>query len=354
MGNVSKLSPQARALNFMQATRKYHQILESRQFLEGQTLSFQLPKTRLLSNIYLMVSGTFKTTHASKTTFQKGVFDKYNLIKQTRLSINNGFNPFSISGGMLNLYNKVNLFKNLNLAPDVYGNDTLENVVSSAGTTNKVKFALELNVALNERDTVGLQNLQSESTLVTLQVDCGYLKDMMKDTDINTSDCNIMITPVIETFSIPAHPDAQPDISIIKLVNEETRQVVSAGEMIINLQTSFTYRKLYVYVASDTAKTPMDKDLITGFQLVFNQADTPINVPADFVTYENRKEYQGAVPQGCYVFDFSSQGIANLGGARDYIDTERLNEFWLKIKFGNITGNSNYVTVVSEKLARLV
>jgi hypothetical protein len=55
---------------------------------------------------------------------------------------------------------------------------------------------------------------------------------------------------------------------------------------------------------------------------------------------------------GYFAFDFSTQGIANLGGSRDYIDTEKLQEFWLKINFKNLTGNSNYVYVVSEKLAR--
>jgi hypothetical protein len=149
-------------------------------------------------------------------------------------------------------------------------------------------------------------------------------------------------------------PDAIPDYSILKIVSQEVQNIVSAGEMIIKLPTQLTYRKLFVFIATDTKLTAMSHDYIKSFQLIFNQADTPYNISADMLAYMNKKEYQGSLPAGCYAIDLSSQGIANMGGSRDYIDTERLSEFWLKINFGDIVGNSNYVYVVSEKLARLI
>jgi hypothetical protein len=42
-----------------------------------------------------------------------------------------------------------------------------------------------------------------------------------------------------------------------------------------------------------------------------------------------------------------------MGGGRDYIDSEKITEFWLKISFNNLTGSSNYVYEVSEQLAKL-
>lgn len=349
-----QLSPQQRAVLFAQATRKYIQNLPSQSFSDNQTISFQLPKARFLSKVYLQVSGTFKATHASKTSWTPSVFEKYNLIKQVRMSINNGFNPYQISGARLRLYNIINNYKNVGLATDTFGQNRLDNVVSSSGATNTVKFTLELPITINERDTVGLILLQNESTLVTIDIDCNALSSIMADSDITLSAENIMITPIVETFSVPAIPEAVPDYSVLKIVNEQVENVVSAGEMTIKIPTSLTYRKFFVYLASDTSGTPIDPSLIKNFQLVFNQADSPININADFVAYKNKQDYQGALPLGCYCFDFSSQGIANLGGGRDYIDSERLTEMWLKIQFGNITGNSNYVYFVSEKLARLV
>ena len=350
-----KLTPQQRAANFSLMTRQYIQTLPSMQFKEGQTLSLQLPKTRFMSKLYLQVKGTFKASHASKTAFTPSVFDKYNMLKQIRLSINSGFNPYQLSGSMLRLYNMCNNYKNVNLGPDTFDTDKLEKVVSVAGATNKVAFTLELPITINDRDTVGIIMLQNEQTLVTLNLDCDYLKSaIMTDTDVNISDVNVTITPVLETFSIPSVAAAVPDYSIIKVVNQQVQNVVSAGEMTISLQTALTYRKLFIYLASDTKFTPIDKDFVDKFQLVFNQADTPYDIPADYVTYKNKVDYQGTIPAGCYVLDMSSQGIPNYGGARDYIDTERLTEFWLKIRFANITGNSNYVYVVGEKLAKLV
>ena len=55
-------------------------------------------------------------------------------------------------------------------------------------------------------------------------------------------------------------------------------------------------------------------------------------------------------PKGVYIFDFSSGGnITNYGGTRDYIDTEKLTEFWIR----TTTTTTGSVKVVSECLARL-
>jgi hypothetical protein len=353
MADKSKVTAAQRAALFSQATRQYMQTLPSMTFTEGQPVSQVLPKTRFLSKIFLLVKGTFKAKHASKTTFTKSNFDKYNLLKNVYISINNGFMPYKISGPMLSLYNKINNYKNVALA-DNYDTDLLENVVSADGASDKVQFILELPQTINDRDTIGLILLQNDATVVNIGADLGAVKDVMTDTDIEISDININITPIIVSYSVPAIPDAVPDYSILKIVNQETQNVVSAGEMIIKLPTQLTYRKMFIYVATDGKFTAMDHSLIKNFQIVFNQADTPYNIPADLVAYQNKVDYQGSLPAGCYAFDFSAQGIANMGGSRDYIDTERLSEFWLKITFGDITGNSNYVHIVRENLARLI
>jgi hypothetical protein len=52
---------------------------------------------------------------------------------------------------------------------------------------------------------------------------------------------------------------------------------------------------------------------------------------------------------GIYVFDFTYQGLEGYGGARDYIDTEKLTEFWLKFQ----AAETGKITYVRETLARL-
>lgn len=352
MAEQKLLAPNERMYRFLQSTRQYKQELPAMTFSAGQTISTTFPKTRFLSKVYLRIKGSFVAKHASKTTFTKNPFDMYRLIRQVRLTINNGFNPYQIGGVELSLYNLADMFSALKADP--YGTRVIENVVSSAGTTDKVSYTLELPITLSEKDLIGLVNLQNEQTVVTLNVDCGNITDVMSDTDIEIVSYNIAVTPVLETFSIPLDANSVPDYSIIKLVNEEISNVVGAGDMIVKLPTGLTYRRMIVYIASDAKFTPIDTDQISNFQLVFNQADSPYNISADHLAYENTMAYGGNLPKGCFVFDFASQGLSNLGGSRDFIDTERLQEFWLKINFKNLTGNSNYVYVISEKLARML
>jgi hypothetical protein len=40
------------------------------------------------------------------------------------------------------------------------------------------------------------------------------------------------------------------------------------------------------------------------------------------------------IPTGTFVFDFTDQGFMNYGGSRDYINTNGLNEFWIKCQMG--------------------
>jgi hypothetical protein len=351
---AAQLTPQQRAANFSLATRQYIQSAPGIPFSEGQTVSYTLPKARFLQKITLQVSGTFVAKHATKTTFTPSVFDRYNLLNMVRLSINAGFNPYQISGAMLALYNKINSYKSNFLDGDVFQTNVMQNACSPTGATNNIQFSLELPITINDRDAIGLIMLQDDTTVVQLQIDCATLiQSIMTDTDVVTSAVNITINPVLETYSIPSVATAVPDYSVLKMVNQQLLNVVSAGEMTISLQTALTYRKLFVYIAQDTKMTPMPDANISKFQLLFNQADTPYSVSNDYLTYENKKDYQGQIPLGCYVFDFSNQGIANYGGAKDYIDCERMTQFDLKVTFANIVGNSNYIYVVGEKLARL-
>ena len=51
----------------------------------------------------------------------------------------------------------------------------------------------------------------------------------------------------------------------------------------------------------------------------------------------------------CYVVDLSYQGVLNMGGTRDYIDSEKLTEF--SIRFNAKTAGT--CEIITETLARL-
>ena len=127
------------------------------------------------------------------------------------------------------------------------------------------------------------------------------------------------ITPVITTFSIPAVPQAFPDLSVLKLLQSQVNEAPTSGQMTVRLPVGTTYRKIFLDMGGIGIPGTID--------VIFNQADTPYSITPRYLRAINEEMYGDELPADVYALDFSYQGIANLGGLRDYIDTERLTVF---------------------------
>lgn len=352
-GNA-KLTVQQRAQYFAQGTRQNLQMLPEQTATNGaQTLQFSLPKARLLSKLMIDFEVSFKLTHATLTTISTDSFTPYKLIRRLSLDLNNGFSPYVIGGKELAIYNC------MRMNPDVIFPQTSNArgycympafVASSSGTNNSYKFTVEMPVVLNDRDPIGLILLQSNETNVTLSVDIGNAGDIIDNASGYTIALNsCKVRPCLETFSLPASSDAFPDLSVLKLVQSRTEAFNGSGQNVVKLQTGTIYRKLAFYVEDADGAPFEDTDFLSNLELVFNQADVNYSVSAANLAHINNSMYGYTLPKGVFVFDFSYQGIPNLGGTRDYIDTEKLTEFWLR--FNSTKGG--HVKVISECLARL-
>ncbi|MGG1343877.1 cytoplasmic protein [Bacillus toyonensis] len=349
----ANISPQQRAQLFAQATRQYFQMLPSKQVPQEQmSVDFSLPKTRLLSRILLNVEAV-ATLKSNAATIAKDAFTPHGILRRVTLDLNNGFSPFIVAGKDLYLYNYLRQQPNV-LIP---GNDTqsmnyVENASSAAGTDAKIQFTIEIPVCLNPRDPVGLIMLQNDETSVKLTVDVDQLKNAYVLNQVNNDSVtfkSMTITPMLETFSIPPMKEAFPDISVLKLVQSKADLFSGGGQNIVKLNVGTIYRKLIMYV-QDADGNPMKPDDFNGnIELVFNQADAPYAIKPQILTHLNHSQLGYPLPKGVYVFDFSNQGVPNLGGSRDYIDTERLTEFWLRFS----TVKPGRISIVSETLSRL-
>ncbi len=336
------LTPAQRANLFAQATRQYIQVLPKLSFAENTTLSFSLPKSRFLSKITLIFKGKINVSHTTKTSFTKRPLAPYTLINQIRLQINNGFNPYQVSGKMLSVYNKLSKNSSVDITK-------LDNAVSASGVDDNIYFKLDLPVTINDRDPIGLIMLQNDQTVVNINIDCGSISSLISDTDITVNSYQIDVIPVVETFTIPDDPNAIPDYSILKLVSELTDTVISAGNFIKQLPVGLSYRKILLYLEDNTGN-PVDPNNINQILLQLNTAGTPYQIPPDYLLFKQAELYEG-LPTGMLVFDFATQGIANLGGGRDYIDTERVTEFWLTLNMN--TADHYKLYILSENLAKL-
>ena len=347
-------SVQERNLMFQTSTRQNIQMLPSQNVVGGATsMQYHFPKTRLLSKVYLHMQAVVNVKHATKTEIAIDELTPYRVIRRCAIDLNNGFSPYTVSGEELALLNTIDKNGDKVLKATNY-KDVPEGkyVASPEGTDNVVDFYLELPITLNEISPTGIILLQNDQTNVTLNIDIANGVDMFKGVDVEGYTVTIgKVTGdvALETFSIPANENAMPDLSVLKLVNGRSESMPSVGQQIIKLSTGTIYRKLVVYITDEQGKPVEDADL-TNIELVFNGADVNYNIAPSMLRAINTSHLGYELPKGVYIFDFSSGGnLPNFGNTRDFIDTEKLTEFWLRFT----TSKRGNVAIVSECITRL-
>lgn len=348
---AQQVTPQQRAALFATATRQNWQMQASKSVGALETAEFTIPKVRLTSRIRLLVEAQLTVTHASNATYIPAAFAPFTAIRRVSVDMNNGFSPFSVSGTQLYLYSLMR--ENaaiLNRQTSGRGKVVQGTAASADGAANTIRFLADLPLTLNDRDAVGLILTQNQETTVTVTVDIDSAEKLATDASGFTYELGqVKITPMVESFSIPAVQEAFPDISTLKLVQAGTKAINGAGQVNYELPTGQTYRKIAFLIENESGEGIADADLSGDIEIVLNQADTPYRVNPKVLAGINHEQFGMPLPSGLYAFDFSYQGISNYGGARDYIDTERLTEFWLRF---NATQGGK-ITVVYETLSRL-
>lgn len=346
------LTPQDRATLFTQSTRQNYQMLPRQKVTgEGQTVQFTLPKVRLLSSLLIEVEAVATLTSNNGTIAQHR-FAPYNILRRISLDMNNGFSPVIASGTELYLADLVDEHGDmLTVNSNPKANSYMENVASVGGTDNKIKFTLPIQISLNPRDPVGLILLQNEETNVTLTIDVDNLSNAFNLNAGNGDTVtfkDMTISVMAETYSIPPIPQAFPDISILKLLSGRNDVFVN-GTSTVKLPVGTIYRKLILSFEHDDGSPFVDDDFTGNIEIVLNQADIPYSIKPSILSSLNHNQLGRVLPDGVYVWDLSWNGIANLGSSKNYIDTERLTEFW--VRFASATPGK--VNIVSETLSRL-
>lgn len=354
MAQTQPLTAQQRAARFMAATRQTIQSLPS-QIVTGEqtTIQFSLPKARLLSKIYLEVDAVATVKANTGQSVVLDAMSPYKILRRVSLDLNNGFSPFIIPGRDLFLYNLDRLNPNVLLPGSAAKQMNLvQNAASAAGVDNRIKFMIELPLTLNDRDAVGYVMLQNAETSVNLTIDVDKVANAYALNSSNGETAtfkSMTITPVLETYTIPPDPNSIPDLSVLKLVSSKTDTFAGNGQNITKLQVGTIYRKLLLYLQDNNGNPLTDADFQGNLELIFNQADIPYSIKPSVLSAKNHSQLGYCLPDGVYLFDFTYQGIPNLGGTRDYVDTERLTEFWVRFN----TVKAGQITVISETLSRL-
>ena len=350
------MTVQQRNALFAQATRQNIQGMAKKKITQGATsVSFEIPKARLLSKIWLEIDYKFTLTASKSVTIATNKLTPYQPIRRISLDLNNGWSPYVLDGksyavlaGMRQqshvVYPQSESELGFCYCPKQLNAD-------DEGISNTMRTTIELPLCLNDRDPIGIILAQSPETLIEVKVDFEPESSMIPlDDGVTLEVEEISVQPVVETFSIPAVQEAFPDISVVKLCTSRTEMFAGNGQNLIDLVTGTIYRKI-AFIIEDLDGNPFsDDDITSNIDLIFNTADVNYSIPAKLIRHKNEMQFGEEQPKGVYIFDFSDNGIPNYGGTRDYIDSTKLTMF--QVRFNS--NKAGRIRIVSENLARLV
>lgn len=349
---AEKLTASQRASYFNASTRENIHTMGKQVATEAlANMTFTFPKARLLSKVYLDVTATIKVKGTAGAVADLPDMTPYKILKRVGISLNNGFDPFVISGEKLAMLNLIQMHPRMVMPSEKGTNCEFAGLTASTdGTSNTFKFCLEVPLTLNEASNTGLILLQNAETMVQLSIDTASPADILVKDGYTIEIERVEVAPTLVSFTIPSVEQAFPDLSVLKLVSAKTESFVGSGENIVKMNVGTIYRKLVLYITDENGVPFEDEDITSNIQMLFNQADTPYNIAPRMMRYINASHLGMTMPKGVYMFDFSTQGqMANVGGSRDLIDTERLQEFWIKFS----STKAGKITVISENLTRL-
>lgn len=331
--NTNKLTAQQRAQLFGAATRQHFQMIGKKNVGPSQTVEFNVPKARIVEGFRLHMKGT-----ATGATLTAGGYEVYDLIRRISVDFNNGFSPVVCSGAQLARINT--LSPAARLIPAVASGGLC--VVDGAN----FDFMLDIPLALNYRDPVGLVLAQNQETNITVTIDTANPVNVLE----GATDFSATIELECNSFSIPANTNYLPDMSVLKVVDARN-EVFTAGQNYIKLPVGMIYRKM-VFKFENADGEPLNLDEITSnIELVLNTADIPYSISPAMLKKFNIMQVGIDMGTGVFFFSFDWQGLAaNYGGSRDLLDTERITEFALRFN-ASVPGK---VTIVSEKMSRLI
>ena len=353
---AQSMTVQQRNALFAQATRQNIQGMAKKKITQGATtVSFEIPKARLLSKIWLEIDYKFKLKSSTVTSVNTSKLTPYAPIRRISLDLNNGWSPYVLDGKSYAVLAGMRQQSHV-VYPQgdskegfCYCPETLS--ASSTGVSNSMRTTIELPLCLNDRDPIGIILAQSPETLIEVKVDFEPESSMIPLQDGVTLEVEeITVQPIVETFSIPAVQEAFADISVVKLCTSRTEMFAGNGQNLIDLVTGTIYRKI-AFIIEDLDGNPFsDDDITSNIDLIFNTADVNYSVPPKLIRHKNEMQFGEEQPKGVYIFDFSDNGIPNYGGTRDYIDSTKLTMF--QVRFNS--NKAGRIRIVSENLARLV
>lgn len=303
---------------FNEATRREIQQLPQQAMADGggNTIRVDLPRVGIASHIYLAIRGSVVNGGTAPTG--PNPLGYAALLRNVRVSANNGNDIFNVSGVGYNYL----LRPILELGDDPVPQSTARQAINTAaGATTNFNLDMIIPLAINLRDPIGLVMLQSDQTLLTLQITFEMANAMQT---ANTGTWSCMVTPYIVFFTVPANRADWPAFNLIHQIVEDTQQITANG--------TFTYNwprgDIYIQTVHGFGVGVAGADNFSNVQLRMQQTTYLQNTNTPFLDIENnfvmvgQQRLPGTIP-------FNFMGTTGLGVydlTRDTIDSSQLTD----------------------------
>lgn len=341
-------------MGFIGNTRQNLTNIPAKPLVPGGRHTFDLPKVGFLSRLFVNIEGTMNVTVGTGTA---AISERlaYNLIKRIRVVANSGTSIFDVSGYGTYLINRIQrgnqiVFDSLADA----GTDALVYAAGVANGDNTWKLSLEIPIAINSADPIGLIMLQNNSTQITVDV------DLNPEYATNGGDAPIVVTGnsvasmsgtvglAMEYFTAPREKENYPAINVIHQWLEQKNGLTAAGAFNLSLLRGNTYMRL-AHIA--TINNALNTTAVEKLRILYNQAESPYDVTRLTQLMLQRQRYGNDLPKGTFVHDWYTTG-----NGRDFINSANVTEFQSEITIAtgtSITAAQSHISTLSEQLIRI-
>lgn len=325
-------------------------------------VSKDLPATGLVANLYIRVKGVLTVTPGTGAATLKASQQgrPYGILDRIQLVANAGTSIVDVSGFGLYLRNLMTD----NSYPDVLAANLPDYLAADAGNptyqfgtssgANAVEYTLKVPIVNNDRDLVGLILLQNRETLMTLTLDWANISNLftLTGTAAVTFTGNAAVT--MEYYSVPLNTEDYPDLSVAHQMLEDKWDIDGTGDVQYTVPRGNIYMRMIHRVLLNDA--PAGFDDVERLTLQYNQSEQPFLVEGHDQLAMQRERYKRDLPKGVYVYDFTYQGQAGLGGSRDLVNSRAITDFLSIVRIASaatLGTNNNKLMTVREQLVPL-
>lgn len=307
-------------MGFNDATRREIQMLpqQSMSAAGGNTIRADLPRVGIVSHIYLAIRGSIVNgTAASTLPNPLGICS---LLRNVRVTANNGNDIFNMSGVGYNYLLRPILDVGSDPLPQNNGRTSPALTLS---TTQPFNLDMIIPIAINKRDPIGLIMLQSDQTLLTLNVTFESVANVVTLNGTGGS-VNCTVTPYVVFYTVPANQADWPVFNLLHQIVEDTQQISANG--------TFTYNwprgDIYIQTVHGFGIGVAPADNFSQVQLKMQQTTYLQSTDNPFLDIENnwnmigQQRILGTIP-------FNLMGSSGLGVydlTRDTIDSAQLTD----------------------------